>query len=130
MNDGACPAYGLPIGATCTDQRNSRDITKEKHNDDLIDKERKQRRPPGRCYFALWHGYGFLDDRYFKRVAKLKVPRREEYLVFCGPLNSIMSFYKHVGGRWVHVQTPLAIPSTSKKTHGWFDCFLISHEDN
>ena len=34
------------------------------------------------------------------RVAKLKVPRREEYLVFCGPLDSIMSFYKHVGGRW------------------------------
>ena len=55
---------------------------------------------PERCYFSLWHGYGFLDDRYFKRVAKLKVPRREEYLVFCGPLNSIMSFYKHVGGRW------------------------------
>ena len=55
---------------------------------------------PERCYFSLWHGYGFLDDRYFKRVAKLKVPRREEYLVFCGPLDSIMSFYKHVGGRW------------------------------
>ena len=28
---------------------------------------------PERCYFSLWHGYGFLDDRYFKKVAKLKV---------------------------------------------------------
>ena len=50
MNDGACPAYGLPIGDTCTDQRKSSqhitDITKEKHNDERIDKERKQRRPP------------------------------------------------------------------------------------
>ena len=34
---------------------------------------------PERFYFSLWHGYGFLDDRYFKRVAKLKVPRGEEY---------------------------------------------------
>ena len=35
MNDGACPAYGLPIGEPCTDQRKSSqhitDITKEKH---------------------------------------------------------------------------------------------------
>ena len=56
MNDGACPAYGFPIGDTCTDQRDSSqhitDITKEKHNDERIDKERKQRRPPGRCHHS------------------------------------------------------------------------------
>ncbi len=52
------------------------------------------------CYFCLWHGYGFLDDRYFKRVAKLKIPGGEEYLVFRGPLDSVMSFYTHVDGIW------------------------------
>ena len=56
MNDGACPAYGLPIGDTCTDQRKSSqhitDITKEKHNDERSDQERKQRRPPGRCHHS------------------------------------------------------------------------------
>ena len=56
---------------------------------------------PERCYFCLWHGYGFLDDRLFKRVPKLKIPGREEYLVFSGPLDGIMSFYKYVKGGWV-----------------------------
>ncbi len=51
------------------------------------------------CFFCLWHGYGFLDDRSYRKVAKLKVPARE-YLVFCGPLASIVSFYKHFEGRW------------------------------
>ena len=52
MNDGACPAYRLPMGETCTHQRNITDITKEKHNDERIDQERKQRRPPGRCHHS------------------------------------------------------------------------------
>ena len=54
------------------------------------------------CYYCLWHGYGFLNERHFKRVPKLKLPGGREYLLFRGPLGSIMSFYfyKDVEGRW------------------------------
>lgn len=55
---------------------------------------------PERCYFGLWHGYGFLDHRRFKKAPKLRIPSGEEYLVFRGPLDSILSFYENIEGRW------------------------------
>ena len=59
---------------------------------------------PERCYFCLWEGYGFLGNRLFKRVPKLKIPGPggREYLVFRGPLGAIVSFYfyRDVEGGW------------------------------
>ena len=67
---------------------------------------------PGKCYFALWRGYGFLDGRDLRqllgwlgawraRKAVTRLPERgEPYLVFRGPLDSVMAFYGYVGERY------------------------------
>ena len=52
---------------------------------------------PDRCYFCLWHGYDFLQDASFEQVAKLTIPGGQEFLVYFGALDRIMSFFD---GRW------------------------------
>lgn len=42
---------------------------------------------PGRCYFALWDGFGFIDEsRRRRRRGRLKIPGGEDYLLLRGPL--------------------------------------------
>ena len=48
---------------------------------------------PERCYFAIWEGYGGLDERVGRGVPKLASPSAgRKYYVFRGPLDSVMSF--------------------------------------
>ena len=46
---------------------------------------------PDRCFFSLWEGYGNIDDRLYPRGARVK-GRGRDYLLFCGPLQEVMSF--------------------------------------
>ena len=71
---------------------------------------------PERCYFALWKGYGLFDSRPGRpirrghgllgewriRKATVRLPdtRGERYVMFIGPLDSVMSFYGWVDGNW------------------------------
>ena len=49
---------------------------------------------PERCYFCLWHGYGFLGGWSWRRTPTLKVPDfGREYFLLEGPLDAVMSFY-------------------------------------
>ena len=48
---------------------------------------------PDRCFFCLWEGYGNIDTRLYKAGARVKAPGRD-YLLFRGPLDSAMSFWK------------------------------------
>lgn len=41
---------------------------------------------PGRCYFALWDGFGFIDESLLRRPVRLKIPGGEDYLLLRGPL--------------------------------------------
>ena len=43
------------------------------------------------CYFCVWDGYGFIDRDRYKEVPRVRLPGRD-YLLFRGPLASIMSF--------------------------------------
>ena len=50
---------------------------------------------PERCYFAVWEGYGGLDDRLYKGAAKLDPPHLSRaYYIFRGPLDGVLSFYE------------------------------------
>ncbi len=73
---------------------------------------------PERCYFCVWKGYGFPDGRLGRALygllgswwrikqATVRLPRlpgaghRDEYTMFSGPLESIMSFCGYVGNTW------------------------------
>lgn len=66
---------------------------------------------PGDCFFALWQGYGILEgrnrwvlfgnewERHVKKAVTRLPKRGEPYLVFSGPLDSVMAFYGYVGER-------------------------------
>ena len=66
---------------------------------------------PGKCYFALWRGYGVLEgrdrwvifgnewERHIKKAVTRLPERGEPYLIFNGPLDSVMAFYGYVGER-------------------------------
>ena len=66
---------------------------------------------PGKCYFALWRGYGVLEgrdrwvlfgnewERHIKKAVTRLPERGEPYLIFSGPLDSVMAFYGYVGQR-------------------------------
>ncbi len=50
---------------------------------------------PELCYFAVWEGYGGLDERLGKGVAKLESPHAgRKYYIFRGTLDGVLSFYK------------------------------------
>ena len=55
---------------------------------------RKFTATPTRCYFGVWNGYTPLDALYQNKVDTLKVPGREEFYLYCGPLDGILSFYE------------------------------------
>ena len=59
----------------------------------LLDVLREFTTTPESCYFAVWEGYGGLDERVGKGVAKLASPfLGRKYYIFRGPLDSVMSF--------------------------------------
>ena len=41
---------------------------------------------PGRCYFALWEGFGMIDEPRRRRPVSLKIAAGEDYLLLRGPL--------------------------------------------
>ena len=49
---------------------------------------------PDDCFFCLWEGYGNIDTRLYKASARVIAPGRE-YLLFCGPLDAVMSFMEN-----------------------------------
>ncbi len=50
---------------------------------------------PELCYFAVWEGYGGLDERLGKEAAKLESPYLDRaYYIFRGQLDGILSFYE------------------------------------
>ncbi len=50
---------------------------------------------PELCYFAVWDGYGGLDDRLRKGAVKLASPHLDRaYYIFRGPLDGVLSFYE------------------------------------
>ena len=46
---------------------------------------------PGECYFAIWDGYGNLEPHLYRNVPRVRTPGRD-YLLFRGPLETVMSF--------------------------------------
>ena len=56
---------------------------------------------PERCYFLLWRGYGgLLEGRRWKK-GTIHLPDRkgQAYVLFSGPLESLLAFYGHVDGQ-------------------------------
>ena len=50
---------------------------------------------PERCYFAVWEGYGGLDERLERGSFKLETPYLgRNYHLFRGPLDRVMSFFE------------------------------------
>ena len=43
---------------------------------------------PGCCYFALWEGFGIIDESLRQRRARLEIPDGEDYLLLRGPLET------------------------------------------
>ena len=54
---------------------------------------------PGRCYFGLWEGYGNIDKRLYNPDSRVRAPGRD-YLLFSGPLDTVMAFLRRVGPFW------------------------------
>ena len=54
---------------------------------------------PGSCYFCLWEGYGNIDTRLYKAGSRVRAPGRD-YLLFSGPIDSIMAFFAGDGPFW------------------------------
>ena len=57
----------------------------------LLDALREFTSTPDRCYFGLWDGYGYLAQGLYKESSRVRAPGRK-YLLFCGPLEGVMSF--------------------------------------
>lgn len=63
---------------------------------------------PKTCYFALWRGYSFmyfgrsLLDRLRLRKSTFRIPRvhGKDYLLFGGPLASVLDFYGYINQEW------------------------------
>ena len=54
---------------------------------------------PGSCYFCLWEGFGFIDERIYKADSRVRAPGRD-YLLFSGPLDAVMTFLHRDGPFW------------------------------
>ena len=54
---------------------------------------------PDRCFFCLWDGYGNIDTRLYKTDSRVNAPGRE-YLLFRGPIDTIMAFLDGDGPFW------------------------------
>ena len=65
----------------------------------LVDILRKFTSTPDRCYFCLWEGYGNIDTRLYKAGSRVSAPGRD-YLLFSGPIDSVMSFMVSEGQFW------------------------------
>lgn len=51
---------------------------------------------PHRCFFGLWEGRGYIDNRLYPPVARVKGCGRD-YLLFQGPLEGVMAFLNRRG---------------------------------
>ena len=51
---------------------------------------------PHRCFFGLWEGRGYIDNRLYPPVARVKGCSRD-YLLFQGPLEGVMAFLDRRG---------------------------------
>ncbi len=67
---------------------------------------------PERCYFAVWHGYGSIEQLFGElaglRISKAKVQlsfRGPDYFLCSGPLEAVMDFHGWIGDMWFG-QTP------------------------
>ena len=56
---------------------------------------------PGSCYFCLWEGHGNIDKRLYKASSRVRALGRD-YLLFRGPIDSIMGFLGRDGPFWGH----------------------------
>ena len=74
----------------------------------LIDVLRGFTSTPDRCYFGLWDGYGYLAQGLYKESSRVRAPGRK-YLLFCGPLEGVMSFL--IGERPFWGDTPSIWPA-------------------
>ena len=46
---------------------------------------------PERCWFCIWEGNGYIDERLYRADSRVRAPERG-YLLFRGSLDSVMSF--------------------------------------
>ena len=69
-------------------------ILPEEECQNLLSVLREFTATPDRCYFGLWNGYAPLDALYQNKVDTLKVPGREEFYLYHGPLDGVLSFYE------------------------------------
>ena len=68
---------------------------------------------PERCYFAVWDGYGGLEQLFGKlagfRIGRAKVQlsfRGPDYFLCSGPLEAVMDFQGSIGSDWWFGQAP------------------------